>query len=453
MPLSPFSVPLPPSWPKHAKAATLHVIAPAHFVITHVRGFAANSPIHRVRLAGECDRLNSEVALLREEIRIKDARMATMSPHRRPHYRSTERMAILQLMATRGWSKAEAGRHFLVTDDTVASWSDRLDDDEPGALVKATVPVSKFPDFVAAMVSKLKRLFPAMGRRRIAGFLTRAGLHIAATTVRRMLNRKDAGEPRAPVVPAKKPNEPSSSHEPRTVIAKYPNYVWGIDTSAVPTSAGFWTSWLPFSLPQSWPFCFWVAIVIDHSSRHSLGLAAFKKRPTAEHVCIVLDEVARRAGRTPKYTVSDQGSEFGEEYLEWCDDHNVRARFGAIGQHGSIAVEERFIRTIKEEGLAHEIIPLRHSAFCASLVRIEDWHNKVRPHSSLGGATPDEVFHGRHPANRRGRFEPRAKYPSRGACAAPKAPARAKIGARLELVAAPFQGARHLAQVEIRRAN
>jgi transposase InsO family protein len=44
----------------------------------------------------------------------------------------------------------------------------------------------------------------------------------------------------------------------------------------------------------------------------------------------------------PKYTVSDQGSEFGEEYREWCEDHEVRARFGAVGRHGSIAVEERF---------------------------------------------------------------------------------------------------------------
>ena len=72
--------PVAPSWPKHAKAATLHVISLAHFVLTHVRGWAANSPIHRVRLAGKCDRLNSEVAMQREEIRIKDARMAAMSP-------------------------------------------------------------------------------------------------------------------------------------------------------------------------------------------------------------------------------------------------------------------------------------------------------------------------------------------------------------------------------------
>ena len=303
------------------------------------------------------------------------------------------------------------------------------------------------------MVTKLKMLFPTMGRRRIAGFLARAGLHIAPTTVRRMLNRKPASEPPAPSASAENPDQPLSSAKPRTVIANYPNHVWGIDTTAVPTSAGFWTSWLPFSFAQSWPLCFWVAVVIDHWSRRSLGLAAFKRRPTNDEICIVLDEAARRAGGVPKYTVSDQGSEFGEEYLEWCHDQDVRARFGAVGRHGSIAVEERFIRTLKEEGLAHEMVPLRHSAFCVSLARFEGWYNEVRPHSSIADATPDEVFHGRRPANRHKRFEPRPRYPAKGACAAPWVPARAKIGARLELAATPFGVARHLAQVEIRRGN
>ena len=83
--------------------------------------------------------------------------MATLAPHRRPHYPPSERMAILQLMAARGWSKAQTGRRFLVTDDTVASWNGRIEEDEPGALVKTTVPVNKFPAFVAAMVAKLSR--------------------------------------------------------------------------------------------------------------------------------------------------------------------------------------------------------------------------------------------------------------------------------------------------------
>ena len=130
--------------------------------------------------------------------------------------------------------------------------------------MKATVPVNKFPDFVAAMVAKLKTLFPMMGRRRIAGFLGRAGLHIASSTVRRMLNRKPAAEPPASPASAENPDQPPSSAKPRTVIANYPNHVWGLDTTAVPTSAGFWTTCLPFSFAQSWPFCWWVAVVIDH---------------------------------------------------------------------------------------------------------------------------------------------------------------------------------------------
>jgi transposase InsO family protein len=353
-----------------------------HLVLTRVRGWAANSPLQRVRVAAERDQLNTEVAVLREEIRIKDAGMAALVPHRRPHYPPGERIAILPLMAPRGWSKAQASRRFLVTDETIATWNGRLEEDGPGTLVEATVPVNKFPDVVAAMVTKLKRLLPMMGRRRIAAFLARAGLHIAPSTVKRMLNREPTTETPAPVAPTKNPDFPLASAEPPTVIANYPNHVWGIDTTAVPTSAGFWTSWFPFSLAQSWPFCWWVAVVIDHWSRRSLGLAAFKRRPTADEICIVLDEAAKRAGRVPKYAVSDQGSEFGAEHLEWCDDHDVRGRFGAVGRHGSIG----FIRTLKQEGLAHELVPLHRGAHCASLARFEDWYNEVRPHSSRGNA-------------------------------------------------------------------
>ena len=48
---SSFPVPLPASWPKHAKAATLHVISLAHFALAQVRGWAANSLAERRDLA------------------------------------------------------------------------------------------------------------------------------------------------------------------------------------------------------------------------------------------------------------------------------------------------------------------------------------------------------------------------------------------------------------------
>ena len=69
----------------------------------------------RVRLKAENDRLRQEIALLREEIRIKDLRIVRIPPHRRPFYPPTERMAILELKAARAWSLEQTARAFLVT--------------------------------------------------------------------------------------------------------------------------------------------------------------------------------------------------------------------------------------------------------------------------------------------------------------------------------------------------
>jgi len=70
--------------------------------------------LHRVRLAAENNRLKQEVELLREGMRLKDARMARIHPRHRPHYRPIERMAILELKAVRGWTIAQTSREFLV---------------------------------------------------------------------------------------------------------------------------------------------------------------------------------------------------------------------------------------------------------------------------------------------------------------------------------------------------
>ncbi len=80
------------------------MISLAQFTLAYTRGWAANSSNARIRLKAELDRAHQEITLLREEVRIKDVRMAQLSPHRRPYYAPTERMAILQLKAARGWS-------------------------------------------------------------------------------------------------------------------------------------------------------------------------------------------------------------------------------------------------------------------------------------------------------------------------------------------------------------
>ena len=117
------AIPLPQGWSSQVKSAMLHVISLAQFTLAYTRGWAANSPNARIRLAAEIDRLRSELALRVEQERIKDARMAQIPPHHRPHYPSTERMAILQLKAARGWALEQTAKVFLVTAATIASFS------------------------------------------------------------------------------------------------------------------------------------------------------------------------------------------------------------------------------------------------------------------------------------------------------------------------------------------
>ena len=190
---------LPKSWPKHVRAALLHVIALAQYATTYTRSWAVDNMNGRVRLKAENDRLLQELALDREEIRIKDARMARINPHRRPYYPPTERMAILELRAARGWSLEQTAGTFLVTAATIAAWMKRLDERGPDALVQLREPVNKFPEFVRYAVQRLKILCPSMGKVKLAQVLCRAGLHLGVTTVGRILKERPCPKRAQPV--------------------------------------------------------------------------------------------------------------------------------------------------------------------------------------------------------------------------------------------------------------
>ena len=106
----------------------------------------------------------------------------------------------------------------------------------------------------------------------------------------------------------------------------------------------------------------------------------------------------------------DRGKQFrARSYRRECRRAAIRQRFGAIGKHGSIALVERCIRTLEEDGVrrwlgtAHWRTVGRESALFA------DWFNGQRPHGGLASATPDEIYFGLRPAHHRPRFEPRAR--------------------------------------------
>jgi putative transposase len=351
-------------------------------------------------------------------------------------------MAILELRAARGWSLKQTADTFLITQATVSSWMRRIDEKGPDALLQLSEPVNKFPDFVRYFVQRLKTLCPTMGKVRIADTLCRAGLHLGATTVGRILKEEHRPSPDGEA-------QPSS----QVVAAKRPGHVWHVDLTIVPTSAGFWAAWLPFSLPQRWPFCWWVGAVLDHYSRRVMHITAFKALPTSAAVQDFLNGAIGKAGSAPKYLICDKASQFWcAEFMGWCDRKGITPRFGAVGKKGSIAVIERFIRSLKRECVREILVPLREQAVLYELALFADWYNEHRPHSALDAQTPAEAYRGVVPACQLLRFEPRARWPREASCSSPQVPVAGNPGAIFRLEVGYQAGRRHLPIVSLKRA-
>lgn len=166
---------------------------------------------------------------------------------------------------------------------------------------------------------------------------------------------------------------------------KFTHHIWFMDLTQIPGLFG--TAW------------FHVAAIFDGFSRLPLALQVFEGEPASEEIA-TLFEKTRVAHGKPRHLVTDKGAQFtAEAFRSSLSAWRVRQRFGAIGKHGSIALIERFFRSLKEAlGLA----------FARPLLR-EDLERRVeyallhyafhRPHQGLSGATPAEVYFGVKPAH------------------------------------------------------
>jgi len=127
----PSTIPTPRIWPKHVKTGILRAIALARMAFCAARGRASRSSKPGVRLVSDLNEARREIALLEEEIRLKDLRMARVPARHRPFYRPLERLAILELRAARGWSRRQTARRFLLKTSTISEWMARLDEAGP----------------------------------------------------------------------------------------------------------------------------------------------------------------------------------------------------------------------------------------------------------------------------------------------------------------------------------
>jgi hypothetical protein len=197
------------------------------------------------------------------------------------------------IKAMRCWTSRQTAKEFMIDEGTVTNWLKHLDSDD-SSLFKEHPPVNKYPDFIQYATQQFKKLVPACGKKSIAEYFVRAGLNLCATTVGRYI-KKPPIRPPDPEGPNK--NEKKETLPTRKITSRYPNHTWMIDLTAASISGGFWSSIFPFSFPQKWPYCWWVAVIIDHFSRRVVGFAVSKSNPATEEVTDVIDKAIDRTYR------------------------------------------------------------------------------------------------------------------------------------------------------------
>ena len=339
--------------------------------------------------------------------------------------------------------RAADGRCVSVTAATIASWMKRLDEQGPDALVQIREPVNKFPDFVRYAVQRLKTLCPRWARSRSPRSLCRAGLHLGATTVGRILKESPRPTPRK-----------ASAATGRVVTAREPNHVWHVDLDgrayrpwllgtrgchlrcrSAGRSAGGWPWSLTTTRDARWASPF------------------FRGGPTRLQYARSLER--QSPGRTRRRSISSAtrtASSGARPSNAGADAKQSDCGTARLGKHGSIAVVERFIRTMKDEAICRIPIPQRRTCLRAELDSFFAWYNEHRPHATLQGKTPNEVSFRLRPANRRLRIEPRKRWPCPSPCAKPFTLIAGHPGVRFTLEVDFLDSRRHLPIVSLNRA-
>lgn len=381
---------------------------------TSLLGLAIGTRIGELRYSDDpmlnaAAKVEAQAVLLRlhEELRdIVAARWDKVPARHRPHYTPEQRFRILRAKELLALSRSEVARIVRVEPDTIAHWeAERAsgpDHKTIGSTVKPQPPVRRFADVVRGVVQAMG-VAGFGGDETIAMTLARAGWKLSKRTVGRIRKEKPVASPPDPHLPTP-PDRQAQPDQPPAVTARRPNHVRMIDITEVPGL---------FRI-----VVFRLIVAIDVFSRMPLAAGLTSDEPTAADVVGVL-RAANHDHGPADHLITDQGSQFtSAEFRDACASLGTKQRFGAVGKSGSIALIERFWRTIKALGALRSCPPLTVEDFRRPAELILRHYAYCRPHRALGGATPAEVFFGIEPAYLRAASPPRA-VPGKGPGNAP----------------------------------
>jgi len=236
-------------------------------------------------------------------------------------------------------------------------------------------PISSSDLALMRQIDRLHLEHPFAGSRMLRDMLGQEGAYVGRRHVRTLM-RKMGIE-----ALYRKPN--TSQRNGRAGIFPYllrdlaitrPNHVWAADITYIPMKRGF----------------VYLFAVLDWATRRVLSWRLSNTLST-QFCTEAVQEAIDRYGK-PEIFNTDQGCQFtSTAFIELLGQHGIRQSMDGKGCWRDNVFVERLWRTIKYDEVylhAYESV----SQARAGLERFLTFYNTARPHSSLEGKTPDQVY-------------------------------------------------------------
>ncbi len=236
-------------------------------------------------------------------------------------------------------------------------------------------PVSGVELELMRQIDRLHLDYPFAGSRMLRDLLRQDGFKVGrkhvATLMKRMGIEALYRKPRT--------TKPGAGHKVypyllRNLSIARPNQVWAMDITYIPIARGF----------------VYLAAVVDWYTRRTLSWKVSITMDT--HFCLEAVEDTLAQYGTPEIMNTDQGSQFtSQAFTELLKKNDIRISMDGKGSWRDNVFVERLWRSVKYEDIylrAYESA----AAVRAGLKRYFNFYNRRRPHSSLDGRTPDQVY-------------------------------------------------------------